>query len=230
MNDRNKVMDRIRKLLAMAQDVSSPHEAAIAAGRARKLMDQHQVSELELTSSEPNRFESENFKTGNKTTDKFSGICGLAVAKLNDCVVSWKRDGNGYPYLKFDGMLGDAVCAVELYKYLRGVAYRLAEEHVPTWASSRVRADRNAYRLGFASGVADKVKEILVERRKLEMSDGRALVVVKNALVSDHFGRQRESSTRARTTGSSVARNAGYQAGYNAGLNRQVNRTGGYLN
>ena len=112
MNDRNKVMDRIRKLLAMAQDVSSPHEAAIAAGRARKLMDQHQVSELELTSSEPDRFESENFKTGNKTTDKFSGICGLAVAKLNDCVVSWKRDGNGYPYLKFDGMLGDAVCAI----------------------------------------------------------------------------------------------------------------------
>ena len=43
-----KIMERVRKLLAMAKDATSPHEAAIAARRARSLMDKHQLEEHEM--------------------------------------------------------------------------------------------------------------------------------------------------------------------------------------
>jgi hypothetical protein len=41
--DLEKIKDRIAKLLRMSQDASSPNEAAIAAGRARALMDKYQI-------------------------------------------------------------------------------------------------------------------------------------------------------------------------------------------
>ena len=222
--DNRKVLERIRKLLAMARDVSSPHEAVIAAGRARKLMDQHQVTELDLTSLDADQFESLEYTTGNKGTDKFTGLVALAVASLNDCIVMW-RSGNGYKYVQFDGLLGDAVCSVELMQYLRGEAYRQAERNVTENNSFRVRADRGAYRVGFAKGVVAKVKELVAERRKVELSDGRSLVIVKGALVKQKFGVQRVKETTTRVAGSREAANAGYSAGYKANVGRVVTGT-----
>ncbi len=49
MNEQNlEIIERVRKLLSMAVDTSSPHEAAIAASRARKLMDKHQIDLADL--------------------------------------------------------------------------------------------------------------------------------------------------------------------------------------
>ena len=42
--DIDNVLSRIKKLLSMAADVSSPEEAAIAANRAAKLMLQYDVT------------------------------------------------------------------------------------------------------------------------------------------------------------------------------------------
>ncbi len=42
--DKQKIIERIEKLMAMANDSSSPNEAAIALKRAQKLMEQHNIS------------------------------------------------------------------------------------------------------------------------------------------------------------------------------------------
>lgn len=43
-----KIIDRVKKLLAMSKDASSPHEAGIALSRAKKLIEQHQLDEEKL--------------------------------------------------------------------------------------------------------------------------------------------------------------------------------------
>jgi len=43
MTDTDKIVERVRKLLAMSEDTSSPHEAAIAAKRAAHLMQQYNI-------------------------------------------------------------------------------------------------------------------------------------------------------------------------------------------
>ena len=44
-----KIIERIKKLLRLAEDNSSPNEAMIAAKRARSLMDQHQIRHIPIT-------------------------------------------------------------------------------------------------------------------------------------------------------------------------------------
>ena len=43
-----KIMERIQNLLRMAEDTSSPNEAAIAARRAEALMRKHQLTQVDV--------------------------------------------------------------------------------------------------------------------------------------------------------------------------------------
>lgn len=215
-----KIIDRIRKLLAMANDTSSPNEAAIAAGRARKLMDEYQITEMDLTSVQDDEFGAAVFSTGYKWRNTATGYLAIAVAELNDCVVRYVR-GGGNVNIQFRGFLADAVTATEMLSYLKREMQRQAEMRVD-WGWPNTRADRSAFRLGFGEGVGDQVKEIMRERRELKTSNGTELVVVKKQLVTERFGqsatRERETTTR----GSSAAYQAGQRAGRNARLNRQT--------
>lgn len=85
--DNKKIIDRIRKLLTMSKDSSSPNEAAIAAGRAAKLMQQYNLETAEVILSNI----TEDTITENSTNTKYStfpswaSYLAIPVAHLNDC-------------------------------------------------------------------------------------------------------------------------------------------------
>jgi len=221
MNQANdKILDRIRKLLAMAGDTSSPNEAAIAAKRARALMDKHQVSDVDLTTLDASDMGSKVTNLKQKTNNLFTSVLSVAVATYNDCQVRYVRSDRGFLELKFEGMLVDAVCAYELFKYLRGQAYQQAERY------HTGRKDRHAYRVGFASGVAAQVREMMKEREAIKMETGSqtgtALVVCKQQLVKQHFAPVNYVNSQSSYSGSRDAYGEGHRAGRKAGLNRQV--------
>jgi len=56
MTKDEKILKRIKNLLDMAMDSSSPNEAMIAARRSRALMDEHQISKDDLLSIDDNSF------------------------------------------------------------------------------------------------------------------------------------------------------------------------------
>jgi len=211
----DKILKRIKDLLAMAKS-TSPKEAAIAAGRARKLMDKHQVSELDLTQVKSNDFSETKMGTGQKTINRVESILSLAVAKLNDCHVIYGGSRRTEITLVFKGMFSDSVCATILFEYLRDEGKRLAVKN------EMGRADRFAYRLGFAAGVAEQIDEILEERSKLITSDSTALVACKQAMVESHYGVQEYKSTTATFSGNYGAFQSGEKAGKNANLSRHV--------
>lgn len=215
MND--KIIDRVRKLLAMAKDTSSPNEAAIAAQRARKLIDEYQLSELDLTTVDANAFSSETYNTGQKTLNRALSIMAVAVAKYNDCQTEATSLG-GAINIRFKGMLVDAVCATEMFKYLRDEMYRQAERN------AEGRANRTAYRLGFASGITAQVRESMRQRVHLKTSTGTNLVSCKNQLVVGHFGetRYKRDKVRFSSNGAQSFFNQGKERGQNTNLSRQV--------
>ena len=218
MTDKHeKIIDRIRKLLAMAGDTSSPQEAAIAARRARKLMDEYQISEIDLSTVADSDFGPSIFDLGTRNAVSAAGTLAIAVAELNDCQVCYERTGKGTMGLRFEGFLSDTVCCVELYRWLRDEMYRQAEQYTTG------RGPRNSYRTGFAAGVLRQAREIVAERtRDVQASNGQALVVAKSALVRQHYGAVKYGRA-SRNTYDSRAHDAGYSAGKSANLSRQVN-------
>ena len=220
-----KILDRIRKLLAMAKDSSSPNEAAIAAGRARKLMDEYQVSELDLTSIDVNEFGKACYDGGFKWRNTAMGWLALAIGRLNDCVVDYERDfSTDHLNLRFKGFLADAVSATEMLSYLHTEMDNQAKIAVPN-GMPRTRADRNAFRLGFASGVKSQVDELMRERNKIQTSNGTDLVIVKNQMVAQKFGMQKTSNGRTNMSGSGTAYQQGVAAGRSANLGHQVSES-----
>jgi hypothetical protein len=210
-------MDRIRKLLAMAGDTGSPHEAAIAARRARKLMDDYQISEMDLTTIDGADMGNNDFSRGQKKASTFHGVLGVAVATFNDVQCKYVRNRvTGNLDLRFEGLLVDTVCATELFRYLSQEAYKQAER------KEQGRADRHAYRVGFSSGVAAQVEEIMRERQELKTGTGTALVACKMALVHQHFKPIKYGSSSYSFSGDRSSFQSGKRAGRNAGLNRQV--------
>ena len=213
-----KIIDRIRKLLAMSKDTASPNEAAIAARRARKMMDDYQVSEMDLTSTKESDLGESIYETGITCVNKPLSILSVAVGKFNDCQVRYERIGR-FLNIRFEGMLVDGVCAIELMKYLRDEMYRQSERN------AKGRGNRHAYRLGFASGVADQVGKAMQEREQIKTSNGTALVACKQQLVRQHFGAVKYSQKQTAYSGSAFAFSQGSAAGQEANLGRQVTGT-----
>jgi len=78
-------------LLAMANDASSPNEAAIAARRARKLMDQEGLTqaEVERMGSGGATFAAMGSGKAKRFMPKWEQSLAVGVASLNDCIVRW---------------------------------------------------------------------------------------------------------------------------------------------
>ena len=214
-------IDKIRKLFAMAKDASSPNEAAIAARQARALMDKFQISEIDLTTTTSDDF-GEVHESFGKTMIGWVGSLALHVARINDTRVVWSQHPDtGQRTVRFSGFLTDAVCSAEMMKYLHKTAMRLGA------AVPGNRAEKNAYRAGFAKGVGEQVSEILREREQIKTSTGTALVVVKSQLVSQRFGVQKSRRSSRSGSGSAHSYSKGVEAGRSVNLNRQVGSSAG---
>jgi len=224
INADEKVLERIRNLLAMAKS-NSPEEAAIAARRARALMDKYQVTELDLTSLDAVDFTTEEFATGRKRADALLNTLAIAASNLNDCVLELRADPvSKYQRYVFKGLLSDSVCAVEMYKYLVEVMERLTKEN----ASGR--AGKAAYRYGVVMGIRVKVNEILEERKDIMTSDNKSLVLHKMAMVEDHFGEGNYGTSAKRKVSDREAYAKGFRDGHAVNMSRQVqNDTKGYI-
>ncbi|WP_028471321.1 DUF2786 domain-containing protein [Neptunomonas japonica] len=175
-----KILSRIKNLLAMAGDLSSPNEAVIAARRARSLMDKHQISKKDLLKAEGMVF---GETTGHKQTkNKPSWLAQIAasIAYLNDCECITQR--SGFVSFNFRGFKADAVVAKHMHDYIVEACERLLEKTEITG-----RSERNFYRLGFADEIARRILAIVKDREKIITTDGKSLVICKKELIKAHF-------------------------------------------
>ena len=208
----DKLLNRIRNLLAMAGDAGSPNEAAIAMRRARALMDKHQIAEMDL------KQETSDLGVAKVVYfEQWTGRLALQIARLNDCIADISTGSAGLPIVRFKGYLVDAVTSQEMFPYLTAVAMRGAK-------AFQGKRQKKGFFAGFSAGIKQQVDLILAERQSQVLSDGRALVVVKGDIVRAEFGNQQYGKSR-RTSYDSTTYASGVAAGRSASLNRQCTGT-----
>ncbi len=228
----DKLIERARKLYAMSNDTSSPAEAAIALKRVTSMMQTHGITAEDL---EQNRtqFGTTHAKERYKTVPTWYGILCVGVAKYHDCNVVL-NDGQA----DFMGFDKDVLIAPLTLDYLlntmeRGVKRYQKEQkelsHYNRYGPSP-RKQGSSYRRGYASEmqrIMCKIAEdILKEQEQATVeSGGTALVIQKQSLVDEEFGKMRLFSSKREAR--SDANSAGAEGARNTRLNTQVNGTSG---
>jgi len=223
----DKVIQRIQRLLAMAADVSSPNEAAIAARRAEVLMREHQLSQVDVlvknldgdsveVSTVNHMFTLYGLRYKNYRSTRIPGwvgITGVSAAVMNEC----EADNLG-GLTRFYGVEGDAQVAAEIFRYLIDTINRLATQFPGT------RGERSAFRQGCAGTLQDRCKEIAEERKRQfqETSAGTSLIVLKQQLIEQCMGGKMEYGSHKSATVEDLAYAAGQIAGLGINLNKQI--------
>lgn len=224
-SEQEKILGRIRKLLAMAADTSSPNEAAIAAKRAESLMRKHQLSQVDVLvknldgdSVEISTVDHVQTIYGPKHRStgmpKWVGFIAVAAAVMNECEADREHG-----LTRFYGVAGDAQVAAEIFQYLLKEAFRLSRNFPGG------RAEKNSFRLGCASELQRRAKELRKEREKQfqETSAGTALVVLKKQLIEKGTGRK-FNYNRNQSSVNGNAYEAGREAGSRINMSGQIGR------
>lgn len=182
------VLDRIRKLLSLAQS-SNQHEAQSAARVAQRLMLEHNIEEISAERSDGYTSRQLGRTTGRAS--EFERLLGMILQDHFFVDVIWV-----YGYRPFDGIHGRVleVCGrvenVELadyvYDFVSRTAARLWMEHR---AQARIKgnADRRAYLAGVMVGFRDQLS-----RQKAEQME-RGLVWVGDPGLERYFARRHPS-------------------------------------
>jgi len=218
--ERERLLERVRKLFAMAQESeASPHEAEIALRRCQSLMARYGISEADLATSAFGRTE---LNTG-RTVPMHVKYLAAAVARLHDVLFVTGSGG----FAEFRGFEVDANVARLTLDYLLGEVERALTARK---RGGRFPAGRSAaydYRVGFAIEVERRVVLLNAAREREQQAaagrTGTALVIRKRQVVARECAKDlRTSRFRGRGARDASARAAGHDDGARVSLDRQV--------
>jgi hypothetical protein len=218
-SDRERLLDRVRKLFAMAQQAeASPHEAEIALRRCESLMRKYGITEADLETS---AFGSAEFTAG-RTVPMHVKFLAAAVATLHDVLFVSGRNG----FAEFRGFEVDTNVARLTLDYLLNAVERALTARKRAGNFPAGRSAAYDYRVGFASEVNKRVTELVAQRNRVQQQaagTGTALTVRKREIVERECGRDLATSTfRGRGVRDSTARAAGTDDGARVSLDQQV--------
>lgn len=214
-----KIVTRLKALLAMANDTSSPMEAAIALERARKLIDKYQLENIDDLPVQASEF---SYRiNGNKQRYWISAMA-YAVARLNDCITeSAPLPAGGYAY-SFFGFPEDAQACRFMIEYLADTGENLYQASKSELGLKGL-GDKYDFLIGFASEVCTRINDIIRERKRSIVTnrEANAMAVSKATRVKEQYGEQQAVMTENELTNLS-AYNGGVDAGKNVHLGHFV--------
>ncbi len=180
-----KIKERIAKLLAMAKDAASPNEAAIAAQRARKLMDQYQLDEYDISEAAPDVFAEEAVGIVRASVPTYLGTLAVAVARYNDCHARYQwanveqkdidrrraegRDAKTHgKRIKFQGYANDVELCKQMYEYLCANMDKLCKEYMSVNHPGRYNVRIGTeYKSSAVAALCARLKAMTKERMEL---------------------------------------------------------------
>jgi hypothetical protein len=161
----NKIVDRIRKFLALAANNNSPEEAAQAAARAQELMFQYQIGEADLDMGEAKReveeVVNESVHDAGRQREVWKAALANSIAKSFGCVLYTDQTGDKTKY-QVVGLKSVVQTVGYMFSYLSNEISRLADA---AWAQEKgsslhsARTWKNSFRLGAVNTVYKRLKE-----------------------------------------------------------------------
>jgi len=241
MEDLSKIKDRIAKLLAMADDSSSPEEAAIAAKRARALMDKYQMDRFDVEGRLTEEFGEERATRFFASMPMYLQFLATSIARYNDCqavftrgLVDFKKKrvsemqvGNA---IVFRGYKSDVELAANMYRKLTETVDMLCKNYLKDKGYEKypVRIG-GQFKLGAIMVIGERIREMLKERDALmneAAKTGTSLMVLKTAGVVAKYGEVKTKTVNIgngdRDDEEADARRAGYDEGRKVEIVRSV--------
>ncbi len=219
----NPIIEKIKKLLALAGNNSNESEAARAMEMASTLMMKHGIEEDQVKGEVK-----QEIRPGTRYDDQapFHRIVAQAVAELMGCSTYW------YPRVKgvqFVGRPLNVTAAEELYVYVILQVEHLYRIELPKGLTQRERSQyRKTYKLACANRIHTRVRDIIRHQglSTSEASTSRALVVQHREVLRGEI----DEYNQARNIPSSRPMRVSYNhqeaaaKGWNAGSRVELNK------
>lgn len=205
MTDQEKIIDRVRKLMALATS-SNEHEAAAAAAKAQELMLKHNLSAAAL-----NTKEEENTRDWIDEKDGSSWRAQLAngIARGLMCRIVVHNLGGKHKRYAVLGKPANVEVVQYMYEYLSKELVRLSPKPVHSAAS-------HAFRVGAVSVLGQRMRETFTEFKEAS-AETRELVVVQDASVEAFKSSLYEDSLKKGSSGR-ISDGRAYHEGQQAGM------------
>jgi hypothetical protein len=234
--EKESVLKRIQKLLKMStENGASENEAMLAADKAQKLLQEHNLSIADIKDdSQVEPMESEDVEVDR---DLWKGYIRNATAKLYFCsTYSTMKLDTHYKRVKvitFVGRKSNRMVATEMCKYFINTVERLADEEFREVPGSRAAINKmaHAFKQGAASKLSSRLKkryeEIAPEYIPQGNPDGLP-VLYKNEQMAitkwlEDQGIRLRSAKSSMSIRDRVAYSRGSEKGNGIGINTQIN-------
>lgn len=226
---KEKLIDKIRKLLSLAGNNPNVEEAAAAAAKAQSLMLEHKLS-IEEIPDEEKREECGKEDTnlgGNARSIMWRRVLYECIAKHHFCTTVYTANTKVSHIV---GKPSHIAVTNYLYAYLAGEIERLYKDYLRRGAFL-LNPNLRAFAFGAIRSIREKFE---AERRAAQTQAGpacQALVLTEDRSTRLALARffPRLSSKATISLSSSDAYGAGLDAGRGIGLRRGVGHTGGTL-
>jgi hypothetical protein len=245
---RDRAVDKIRKLLAVARDGrGNEHEATVAASQAEKLMRHYQLESADVVLEEIQREESFDRQTEDvsfeglkdhrpRQVPKWVGFIAIGCGRAFTCKVDVVDGPRGYR-VRFSGYALDVMLCRWVYRFLCEEMFRLSKLTTRGQGMSAAKS----FRTGAASALQQRLFALDAERtreteeRREAGASGSALVLYdrKRERVDEMFGGQQTRQVKT-SSGDRGAYRAGVEVGNKIAIptNRPLSNTqttAGYL-
>lgn len=235
MSDLDRTMERVRKLLAIAEDErADANEAAAAAAMADKIMRKFQIEHADVVARSMSRADSFDSQDVSALMKRAAGAnpdwyrptkvpmwaqwLATKIATLHDCQARLAETKELGACLRFSGYKADTQVAAWTFDYLSNAMIsstrRWQKDAKTTLGRARGKDESESYRRGFIMSLNASIVKLIAEKTKemQQASSSRALVLVKAQAVAERFGVVKYGTSRSRTSDGD-AFSAGREAG-----------------
>lgn len=193
--NREKIVDRVKKLFALAENNPSQEEAISATLKAQKLMLHYNIHEEDLLEELKEEINSVIASQSLEKSENWRFPLAVTISKSFRCK-AYKHENQ----VAFRGYKGDAEIALQTYLYLYKVIIKLTQDFNTK--------SRNSFIVGFLFGVKDALDK-----------QCRALSVITPEKVENDWKKFTESCKLKPISKPSITNSSTYQEGYEAGMN-----------
>lgn len=239
MTDRAKILDKLRRLMAMTtENGASEAEALAAAEAAARVMAEHNLSYRSVEEIEAENFgdDTRAWFMGRKGRERSAPVpstvhCLAAICELCGVEHLYNRY---FGTLTFFGAKADTEVAHYLVVIISRAMDREWAAHRGKLPSGHTRQQRTSFYLGINLRIAQRLFAMAEQTAAATAGNhtGNSLIVVKNALVKERFQARhtgvKADRNRLKATDYSALR-SGFAAGERVPLNKGINEAHGAL-
>ena len=180
MDNKSPIIEKIKKLLALANS-SNEHEAALAASHAQRLLSEHNLAMADIDAShKPDKADRVEMKLS-KTLPKWLRHLTAGVSAAFDCqAVHHPATGK----MSFIGVGADVQVALYTFAYLERTVRQLCSDYMKQHVgASLANRHRELHRQSYYLGAVSTVNSRLSRQKVVTPITTGALVLVKEGLI-----------------------------------------------